>query len=1325
MINDPSISLQHARLMIDTGGASFSDLGSQSGSLLDDALIIGDCTIPEGSVVYLGEVSLNLTTPPAALVLNSVASYAAGEMIAKGGMGAILQAQQNAMGRLVAMKVMLKEDDAHATARFVNEARITGKLEHPNIVPVHELGVDNDERIFYTMKLVRGFTLTQVLAEVSSAIPQAIAARPLSELLIIFQKICDALAFSHARGVIHRDLKPDNIMLGDFGEVLVMDWGLAKDLQEGHTESVADDPLIPQSGGTMDGAILGTPAYMSPEQAQGRISILDQRSDIFALGAILHEILHLHPLVTGSSPLEIVQKIAQGQFDPPPTDPLPHVPGKKAPSSLSAIAAKATALDPDQRYASVADLQADLSAYQTGYATGAEEASLLTHLSLFFQRHRAMCLTVVGAILLLAASSIWFLTNVVHERNLAEVARGEAEDALALVEPARQEAERQRDVATDALGQTESARAETSRERDRALTALDRIKDMKKRADEALATLGNSDEIYAALSGLSLRSGNVEEALKSIDRALAARPREASYLVAKANLLQASGRFSTAIPIYRRALAIKPDPVVQENLELTESLAAEIGEEQRLTADIIARLNAALAAQKRASVILKETDAPQVSEKDKKPAPSETPPDPEILAFAKKLGAITELDGWSLDRIKRDKDESFTLSLKGMRGLGNEHLALLNGRKIGYLDLSQTGISDLSLLRDMPLTGLNLWRAKSIVDLSSLSQFSLTELTITGSGVTSFDDLRGMKLRRLYATSRELTDMSALSDLTELELVQLPDHLARVDVSQLTKLRNVVHNRTNLKHGYYPGEEFRKWMRLSNEQWKKWESTIRQTDAKDVRPDRLTVRDMGGIDLDLRGTNITDLSPLAKMPLHRIIIDTQTDELDVSPLQNISTLKYVLIDRARVKSLAPLVRMKSLTSLAVPNSQEGLGIFQGKKGLTHLCYSFNRQLLEPDTTVAEFFKPAPKVVTNKDEIFVRESFDKVSAVRDGWTGTILDGSAIDSVFWNADFPPYYYKPGPGGGVLTFYEPNGNGKDGYFNAPAKFLGDKSAIYGALLEFRLRRHHNGSDFIAPDIILRSKDKVLVRALKHPPYTRFTTYLIPFSADGGWKCDTLEGDAATEEVLKEVLAALTGFQIRGEYRRGHDHTDLDDLLIWKEDQTEARLQKEWKRLAELEAKLAMGRKAIIQSGETASTAMRFNWPLIWPEEGFKDGPIWLQKHRGKKAVLVISPVAKETPATLSFSLDSLSVKGRKLSFFATGWDNTDGGEIRVTHKGKTLYSGRSGSKWRYHSVTLPDDLDLSSPIVLEVHSIGWYWEHTFLHDLKISSPSVEGNE
>ena len=335
---------------------------------------------------------------PEILPEEGIGKYEMGTLLAEGGMGAVYQAHDKHCRRTVAMKVLADRQcrSPEDLTRFVEEAQITSQLEHPNIVPVHELGKDSNGCPYYTMKYVRGLTLTDVLEDIRGGKQEVITQYPLARLLTIFQKACDAVAFAHSRNVIHRDLKPDNILLGDFGEVLVMDWGLAKwvgapkpaeesvekkthRLEVQMAESV--DSLRSKKLGsglrTIGGQVVGTPAFMSPEQAAS--GKLDVRSDIYTLGAILYSILTLRPPVMGDNLQEVLQKIKDGKVIPiqlykegvdSPTGhrkvSLPHCPGRQIPVALIEVVLKAMTRNPADRYQSVKDFQQDIEAYQDG-----------------------------------------------------------------------------------------------------------------------------------------------------------------------------------------------------------------------------------------------------------------------------------------------------------------------------------------------------------------------------------------------------------------------------------------------------------------------------------------------------------------------------------------------------------------------------------------------------------------------------------------------------------------------------------------------------------------------------------------------------------------------------------------------------------------------------------------------------------------------------------------------------------------------------------------------------------------------------------------------
>jgi len=314
------------------------------------------------------------------------------ERVARGGMGIVYAAEDEKLQRRVALKVLdVPGSDSDLANRLLLEARVLARLEHPGIVPVHDVGTLADGRAFYTMKFVEGQPLDKHVATLHS----------IPDRLRLFLRICDAVGFAHARGVLHRDLKPANIMVGPFGEVLVMDWGLAKilsgnpprDLQladpdatifeKPHSSREADG-ATELSVNTGHGTVMGTPGYMSPEQARGDIEHLDARSDIFSLGALLRFLLSNHPDSPSSAP------------------------GFRVEKPLEAICSKATAPAPAERYPNVQELALDASRYLDGLAVGAHRESLFEKTGRFYRRYRFFIL-LIAAYLLMRVAILLFL----------------------------------------------------------------------------------------------------------------------------------------------------------------------------------------------------------------------------------------------------------------------------------------------------------------------------------------------------------------------------------------------------------------------------------------------------------------------------------------------------------------------------------------------------------------------------------------------------------------------------------------------------------------------------------------------------------------------------------------------------------------------------------------------------------------------------------------------------------------------------------------------------------------------------------------------------
>lgn len=286
------------------------------------------------------------------------------EKIASGGMGVVESAFDNVLLRRVARKTMHQgaEHDPELTARFIEEAQITAQLDHPNIVPVHDLALNVAEgKVFFTMKLVDGETLSAVFRRLHE---RPFSGLELERVLRVFLKVCDAVSFAHSRGVVHRDLKPDNIMVGSHGQVYVMDWGVAL-LQRDRVAPVDTDPPISVArggGGEEAGTLVGTVQYMAPEQALGSISAQGPLTDVYGLGAILYALLtgvgpNFAPTVT-----EVLQLARSGPVPPPET----RAAWPTLPPGLCRIAMKALSAERGQRHPSVEALRQDVESFLRG-----------------------------------------------------------------------------------------------------------------------------------------------------------------------------------------------------------------------------------------------------------------------------------------------------------------------------------------------------------------------------------------------------------------------------------------------------------------------------------------------------------------------------------------------------------------------------------------------------------------------------------------------------------------------------------------------------------------------------------------------------------------------------------------------------------------------------------------------------------------------------------------------------------------------------------------------------------------------------------------------
>lgn len=300
--------------------------------------------------------SLHDLTAGLPLIREAQGRYQVRQELTRGGQARILLAHDTVLGRDVAIKELIApvtdapstDEPSTAALRFVREARIAGRLDHPAIIHVHELGLRADDTLYYAMPLVRGKTLGEAIR----------SAPGLSERLSLlrhFETLCLGVAFAHSQGVLHRDIKPQNVMIGEFGETVLLDWGLAKITRSSHPIDPRSPLLDREAALTAAGTAVGTPAYMSPEQAAGQLAEVDERSDVWGLGVVLYELLVGTPPFSGDRPAQIVEQVLTAAH-PPVGQACPA-----APRHLARIVERCLQRSRDDRYPSVGALLEDLA----------------------------------------------------------------------------------------------------------------------------------------------------------------------------------------------------------------------------------------------------------------------------------------------------------------------------------------------------------------------------------------------------------------------------------------------------------------------------------------------------------------------------------------------------------------------------------------------------------------------------------------------------------------------------------------------------------------------------------------------------------------------------------------------------------------------------------------------------------------------------------------------------------------------------------------------------------------------------------------------------
>ncbi len=386
-LEEASVSGQHARLTVVSESEIYvEDLGSSNGTFVNGEPAHGLTPVALSDAIELGECTLEFQRGglPASVFDHLPAGflragrYNFGELVVQGSTSVIYEAHDTSLDRAVAIKVMLPESQAAAAQvlRFVREAQITSQLQHPNIPPIYELSVDEGSRLFYTTRFVEGETLADILDALLAGNRATADRWNLANLLTVFQKTCDAVAFAHSRGVVHCALQAERVMVGAFGEVFVTGWGLAKVGATADSRSRSAPPCVraPETD-----TIPSLSAATTPEQATGSLGSLEARTDIYALGAVLYRILALQDPVSGADETELLGQILTGLIPNPATrqrSPLPHCPGGRIPEHLAAVVIRALSSESNERHSEVSELQREVGAWQEGLLQGADATGI-------------------------------------------------------------------------------------------------------------------------------------------------------------------------------------------------------------------------------------------------------------------------------------------------------------------------------------------------------------------------------------------------------------------------------------------------------------------------------------------------------------------------------------------------------------------------------------------------------------------------------------------------------------------------------------------------------------------------------------------------------------------------------------------------------------------------------------------------------------------------------------------------------------------------------------------------------------------------------------
>lgn len=629
--------------------------------------------------------------------------------INEGGMKDIYSVQDTTTGRRVALAVLKKESVDLVKENFLREARITAFLQHPNIMPVYDIGIDDENTPYFTMKLSRGESLQQIINKLRQNKSEYRKKYPLTALIQIFRKVCEAVASAHAKGVIHLDIKPDNIQISNYGEVLLCDWGLSKitnaDIEAPESLSDMDSlDMSEVSSVTRHDEIKGTPGYMAPEQANPRKGRRDSRTDTFALGAVLYSLLTLELPFMGKTTKDITRKTVRGKMVPPRK----RTPNREIPASLEAVVMKAMSRKPVDRYSSADDIIEDIDSWQNGFATEAEQAGVFKQLILLYKRNTLFCNSLLASFIIIFGIFSFFL---IKQRSLLkEISQKEHATQIAM-----EKLQNEKEVHDKLLVDRQVARIAL------AMKEFDIVK--MSDAAEIIFEINPENESYnTAMAMVNLCKLNLREfkfsAQKTNDQ-LIKRIYSKIELDLDEFYRSPSSRSDTVISICNSLRGIKENKLSRKIMEVFISFHGKLPERTKLISKIIKRYNPAV---KKLNISISENE--------------------------------------------------HGLNVNLADNLGIKNLNCISFMPIYKLNISGTGMTSLYFTVPMDLKVLNFSFTK-ISDLSVLRDSKLEEIYLDKTPVKSLWSIKDVPLKRISIQHTILSDLSILNRISTLKQVIL------------------------------------------------------------------------------------------------------------------------------------------------------------------------------------------------------------------------------------------------------------------------------------------------------------------------------------------------------------------------------------------------------------------------------------------------------------------------------------------------------------------------------------------------------------------------